>query len=152
MGEGLTIACLGFGKIAKQNGDRILAKVLAGAAGTRARNVVVNRSEQHKQWLVERSLLKQPSRTPQPPRPLDGTNRSLMSLVLELSGSYQTIDGQQRPAVQEDEHSRQRYAEAVATAKRKIITDFFPPGNATVTVSAWPALIVHCACVLFPAR
>jgi len=152
LGEGLTIACLGFGKIAKQNGDRILAKVLAGAAGTRARNVVVNRSEHHKEWLVERSLLKQPSQTAKPPRPLDGTNRSLMSLVLELSGSYQTIDGQLRPAVQEDEQDRQRYAAALATAKGKIITDFFPPGNATVTVSVLTAILARGICLHFPCR
>jgi hypothetical protein len=134
LGEGLTIACLGFGKIAKQKGDRVLGKVLAGAAARRTRDVGFNRSQQHKDWLLAKELLCNPSKTPKPPAPLDGTDRSLMSLVLELSASYQTIDGRRRAAIQEDGKALKDDAAAMTAAKAKIITDFFPAGNCTVTV------------------
>lgn len=66
LGEGITTACLGFGKIAKQKGDRVLGQVLAGAASMRKTSyVATQRSQNHKNWLLDKGLLKSPTDTPQ---------------------------------------------------------------------------------------
>jgi len=135
LGEGITTSCYGFGKIAKQNGNRMLGLVLEGAAATRtSQHVASERSRIHKDWLCKKGILKKPSVTPQAPPPIDATNRSLMSLVLELSGSYQKEDGSRRHALQHhtDEHELERQDKEIVAERAKIFTDFFPAGSKTV--------------------
>ena len=123
LGDGMTTASLGFGKIAKQKGDRMLGQILAVAAQKRmTRHSPTKRIHDMKNWLRSKGCLKQASTTPAPPPPPDATNRSLMSLLLDLSASYQDEDGNRRPAVPVDQQDQN------SNIPSSFYKDFFPPG------------------------
>ena len=127
LGDGMTTASLGFGKIAKQKGDRMLGQILAVAAQKRmTRHSPTKRIHDMKNWLRSKGCLKQASTTPAPPPPPDATNRSLMSLLLDLSASYQDEDGNRRPAVPVDQQDQN------SNIPSSFYKDFFPPGNKIV--------------------